>query len=72
MHQVKPRIFLPTHLWSSAATAAAAAREWPALVSFKASIHLTPKNLPASTKVLFMGLNAQQFGKQLKLKSASW
>lgn len=71
MHQVNPRIFIPTHLWGSEATARAAAKEWPALVS-TGPLHLKAQTMPATTTVVFMGLNAEQFGKLLKLKAASW
>jgi L-ascorbate metabolism protein UlaG (beta-lactamase superfamily) len=72
MNQVGPRIFVPTHLWGSLPTATAATEEWPAMYSPNPSIHLVPGDLPATTTVLFMGLNAREFATDLELPLAPW
>jgi hypothetical protein len=70
---VKPRIFVPTHIWGDPAMAKAAARAYPdPAKSTKRSIHVDPTNVPARTTVLFSGLNADLYGKRLKLAKADW
>jgi hypothetical protein len=69
MKQVKPLIFIPTHL--STETAQLAGQNWKATFSTK-PITLTPAQLPTETTVVFMGSQAESYGTILKLKPSSW
>jgi L-ascorbate metabolism protein UlaG (beta-lactamase superfamily) len=70
---LKPRIFIPTHIWGDKEMAKAAADAYPAPVqASKRSIHIDPSTLPSSTTVLFTGLNADLYAKDLGLAKAPW
>lgn len=69
MAQVKPLIFIPTHVDSD--TAKIAATTWKATYSTD-PITLTKSRLPSETTVVFMGPQADTFGKSLSLKPATW
>jgi L-ascorbate metabolism protein UlaG (beta-lactamase superfamily) len=69
MKQVKPLVFIPTHL--SLETAKIAANTWKATYATE-PITLTPAQLPAETTVVFMGNQALSYGKILNLTPSSW
>jgi len=70
---LQPRIFVPTHIWGDPAMAKAAAEAYPAPVQAAArTMHVDPGALPATTTVLFSGLNADMYAKDLGLAKAPW
>jgi L-ascorbate metabolism protein UlaG (beta-lactamase superfamily) len=72
MNQVKPRIFIPTHLWGDVANAQAAVAAWPPGYCSLKPLHLTTDNLPKSMTIVLMGNNATNYCGPLKLKPASF
>ena len=64
MNQVKPKLFIPTHM--SNETAAIAAKEWKAAWA-TGPITISKDRLPGETTCLFMGLQAESMGTVLKV-----
>jgi len=72
MNQVKPRIFIPTHMWGDPATAQAAVAAWPPGYCSQKPLHLAADKLPKLTTLVLMGNNAADFCPALKLKAPPW
>jgi L-ascorbate metabolism protein UlaG (beta-lactamase superfamily) len=64
MNQVKPKLFIPTHM--SNETAAIAAKEWQAAWA-TGPITISKDRLPSETTCLFMGSQAESLGTILKV-----
>ncbi len=75
MNQVHPAVFIPTHVdveVDGVAVAKLAASIWKTTFTLKPSVTLTRSQLPTSTTVLLMGLNAQVYAPIAHLEQSTW
>ena len=75
MNQVHPAVLIPTHVdveVDGATVVKLAASTWKTTYTLKPSVTLTRSQLPTSTTVLLMGLNAQVYAPIAHLEQSTW
>ncbi len=75
MSQVHPAVLIPTHVdveVDGVTVVKLAASTWRTTYTLEPSVTLTRSQLPTSTTVLFMGLNAQVYAPIAHLQQSTW